>query len=141
MVTRLHWLKHAAAALLGLMFVNVGIQHWLDPEWFEPIVPDILGNARFLVLFSGVVEIGLGLALLLPSTRRNAGMAMAALLVVLYSANLNMWINDIPVGEIQLSTSGHILRALAQAAMIAIALWVGDWIPFTKADESTADSA
>ena len=42
------WLQHASSFILGIFFINVGIGHFLDPEWFEPIVPTILGDATFL---------------------------------------------------------------------------------------------
>jgi uncharacterized membrane protein len=56
------------------------------------------------------------------------------MLVVLYWANLNMWINDIPIGGTRLSTKGHLIRGIIQMALIAVALWIGEWYPFGKDD-------
>ena len=58
--------KHLAATGLGLFFLNVGIAHFTDPAWFEPIVPPVLGDARFWVYASGVAEILVGVGLLVP---------------------------------------------------------------------------
>ena len=33
------WVEHFVAVPYGLWFAWVGVQHFLDPEWFEPIVP------------------------------------------------------------------------------------------------------
>ena len=93
----------------GSFFFYVGVLHFTDTSWFEPIVPPILGSARFWVLISGVAEIIVGLGLIISAleiffTSRNyfsrkAGLASALLLVMLYPANLYMWIYDIELGD------------------------------------------
>ena len=115
--------------IFGASFVFVGFRHFQDPAWFEPIVPKELGNPRFWVYLSGLFEIILGIGIVLPYYRPEASILIAMMLVVLYWANLNMWVNDIPIGGSTLSTNGHILRALAQAFLICMALWIGDWLP------------
>ncbi len=126
-------LRHITALALGLFFIKIGVDHFLDPVWFEPIVPTVLGHPRFWVYASGVVEIALGIGLIIPFTRRKAGGLLAIFLVLLYWANVNMWINDIEIGGVRLSTGGHIARAFAQLAMIGMALWVGRWFFDPKA--------
>ncbi len=121
-------LQNILSVFLGIFFINVGIAHFQDPTWFEPIVPAILGNPTFWVLLTGGMEIGLGLGLIIPKTRRFSGMLMALFLVVIYSANLNMWINDVPLEGKTFATIWHILRLIGQILMILIALWVGGWI-------------
>ncbi len=113
--------------MLGVFLVAVGVEHFIDPVWFEPIVPAILGYPRFWVYASGVFEVVLGLAIIIPRFRPWAGPSVAALLVVLYWANLNMWINDIPLSGNTFADKWHVLRGLAQVLMIVAALWVGDW--------------
>ena len=115
--------------IFGASFVFVGFRHFQDPAWFEPIVPKELGNPRFWVYLSGLFEIILGIGIMLPYYRPEASILIAMMLVVLYWANLNMWVNDIPIGGSTLSTNGHILRALAQVFLIWMALWIGDWLP------------
>ena len=34
--------KHIFSVILGAFFVNVGIAHFTDTKWFEPIVPSVL---------------------------------------------------------------------------------------------------
>jgi len=122
--------KQVTAVLYGLPYVLIGVKHFIDPTWFEPIVPEVIGSPRFWVLASGVVEVGLGLAIMIPRTRRLAALGLAAMLVALYWANLNMWLNDIEVGGIRLSNTGHVIRGLVQALLIAIAMWLGSLGPF-----------
>lgn len=121
--------KVTLSTVLGLFFVNVGIAHFTDTKWFEPIVPEVLGDPTFWVLITGIMEIGLGLGLVIPMTRRYSAMLMVMFLVAVYWANLNMWINDIPIDDNTFEPIWHILRLIGQLLMIAVALWVGNWIP------------
>ena len=121
--------KVTLSTVLGLFFVNVGIAHFTDTKWFEPIVPEVLGDPTFWILITGTMEIGLGLGLVIPMTRRYSAMLMAMFLVAVYWANLNMWINDIPIDDNTFEPIWHILRLIGQLLMISVALWVGNWIP------------
>lgn len=121
-------IQNLLSIVLGIFFINVGIAHFQDPKWFEPIVPAILGYPTFWVLVTGGMEIGLGLGLIIPKTRKYSSLLMALFLVAIYSANLNMWINDVPLEGKTFATIWHILRLIGQFIMIVIALWVGGWI-------------
>ena len=110
---------------LGLFFLKVGIMHFTDPEWFEPIVPKIAGSARFWVLISGAAEIILGIGLIIPRLRKWGGYGTAVFLILVYPANLNMWINDLKLGDgTSLSSTGHIIRLLIQVVAIAACIWI-----------------
>ena len=122
------WLKHILSLILGIFFINVGIGHSVEPEWFEPIVPDILGDPTFWVLITGAMEVALGVGLIVPQTRKYSSILMVLFLVAIYWANLNMWINDIPLEGKTFATIWHVIRLLAQVLMILIALWVGGWL-------------
>ena len=119
-----HWMHSLFAFTLGPAFVWVGIQHFVNPGFFEPIVPELLGNPPFWVYASGAVEVALGAALIHPRFRRVGGYATAAFLVILYWANLNMWINEIPLSGTTFSTQAHIARGVAQLVMISMALYI-----------------
>jgi uncharacterized membrane protein len=121
--------KALLAILLGLALVASGVLHFMDPGYFEPLVPEQLGSAAAWVFVSGVAEIAVGLGLVTTRSRRDAATALAVLLVVLYVGNLNMWLNDITIGETNLSTTGHVIRALVQVLLVAAALWIGGRLP------------
>ena len=110
--------------IFGGMYVNVGVQHFTETAWFEPIVPAILGDAAFWVYLTGVIEIALGIGLIIPQTRRQAGLWSAAFLVVVYWANLNMWVNNIAIGGNTYADFWHVLRLIAQTGMIALSLLI-----------------
>ena len=124
MAFTLERVRHGAALTFGGAFVLIGIQHFIGPSFFDPIVPHVLGFPRFWVYASGVVEIALGCAMIVPVTRKRAGWAMAGFLVVLYWANFNMWINDIPLNGTTFSNTAHAARGMAQLAMIGLAVMI-----------------
>ena len=126
----LRYHKDVLAFGLGLFFINVGIMHFTDVEWFTPIVPEILPwSPEFWVMVSGIPEILCGIGLLIPQTRIISGKATVFLLIVLYWANLNMWINGIPLNGNKFPAWAHILRMFAQFGMIAVAAYLAEWIP------------
>lgn len=77
--------------LLGLAFMGAGVNHFLMPKAYERIVPPSMkGRAKDVVAVSGVAEFAGGLGVLLPWTRRPAGLGLVALLVAVFPANLYM---------------------------------------------------
>ncbi|HEY7836052.1 MAG TPA: hypothetical protein VIB59_01220 [Solirubrobacteraceae bacterium] len=77
--------------LLGAFFVAAGINHFVNPRFYEPIVPPSLADEKQLVVqVSGVAELAGGLAVLVPSLRRPAGVYLIALLAAIFPANLYM---------------------------------------------------
>jgi len=111
----------------GTAFIWVGIQHFTNTAFFTPIVPELLGVPEFWVYISGLVEIILGFGMIVPVSRRRAGFSTGVFLLLVYWANLNMWINDISIGETNLSTLQHMFRAVVQIAMIWLSLWIAEW--------------
>ena len=120
-------LRQVSALVFGASFVWIGIQHFTNTAFFTPIVPELIGVPEFWVYVSGVVEMILGLGMMAPVSRRKAGFSTGIFLVMVYWANLNMWINDISIGETNFTTSGHVFRAIAQLGMIWLALWIAEW--------------
>ena len=124
--------KHATSTIFGIFLINVGIAHFTDTQWFEPIVPDVLGDPTIWVLITGIIEIVLGIGIVVPQTRRYFSALTVLFLLAIYWANYNMWVNDIPLDGRTFAPIWHILRLIAQFLMIITALWVGDWLQHTK---------
>ena len=127
----MRWRKGVLLSLLSIgfggMYVNVGVQHFTNTAWFEPIVPTVLGDPTIWVLITGVMEIGIGAGLILPRTRRLAALGSMAFLVGIYWANLNMWINDIPLDGTTYASHWHVLRLVAQLGMIGLSYAIWRW--------------
>jgi uncharacterized membrane protein len=77
--------------LLALFFIGAGVNHFVNPRFYEAIVPPSLKDeAARVVQISGVAELAGGLGVLLPSTRRLSGTGLVALLAAVFPANLYM---------------------------------------------------
>jgi uncharacterized membrane protein len=76
--------------LIGLIFIGAGVNHFVLPRPYRQIVPPSLGDPARLVAISGVAEIAGGAGVLLPGTRRLAGLGLIALLVAVFPANVYM---------------------------------------------------
>ena len=87
---------------LGLFVFLAGVMHFINPGFFNEIVPPWLPpNESFWTYASGVAELVIGAMLLRPSTRRAGAIAAIWLFVAVYPANLYMtwdW-RDRPAGE------------------------------------------
>ena len=83
--------RRRSRILLGLIFMGAGVNHFLMPKAYERIVPPSMkGYAKDIVAVSGVAELAGGLGVLLPWTRRPAGLGLVALLAAVFPANLYM---------------------------------------------------
>jgi len=77
-------------ALLAVLFTLSGVLHGVRPATFEGIVPRRLPRRRGLVYASGAAELLCAAGLLSPATRSRAGLVSAALLVLIFPANVQM---------------------------------------------------
>ena len=118
-------LPHLVAIPLGLAFAWIGLLHFRNPEPFEAIVPAYLGWPRFWNFASGAMEIAFGLGLVLPPTRRWSARVLVLLVLAMSLANLNMWVNDLPFNGTRLSTRGHVIRWIIQAALLLVLAMLG----------------
>ena len=116
--------KLVVVYVYGLSYVLIGISHFNHPSIFLPIVPKIIGFPEFWVYLSGIFEIALGLGLFLQKTRYFSSLLIIAMLLVLYTANINMWVNDIEFNGVKMTTKGHLFRALIQMLLIYTAYWI-----------------
>ncbi len=85
-------------AVLALIFVGAGVLHLTQTDAYVRVMPAYLPRPRELVWISGVAELAGGAGLLLPRTRRWAGAGLAALLVAVFPANVNMALHPASAG-------------------------------------------
>lgn len=77
------------ALRLAALLLGAGVMHFVAPKPFDSIVPPQLpGKARSYTYWSGVAEIGVGTALLIPRTRRLGGRLAALLFIAVFPANI-----------------------------------------------------
>ena len=75
---------------LALLFVVAGLLHFIIPAPYRVIMPPWLPAHDALIAISGAAEVAGGIGLLLPATRRAAGIGLMLLLVAVFPANVQM---------------------------------------------------
>lgn len=76
--------------LLAVVFTAAGALHFLRPRMYEQIVPDYLPAHHQIVLASGAAQIIGAVMVVFPRTRRAGGLWLAAMLVAVFPANVDM---------------------------------------------------
>lgn len=120
--------------LLAAVMIAAGVAHFVTPEPFVGIVPDVLPAPRMLVFVSGVFEILGGAGLLIPRTRKLAAWGLIALYVAVFPANINMAVNGLPFGDHPPDPVFAWLRLPFQAVFIA-------WAWYLTREPAAASSA
>ncbi len=92
-------IKKVGLWLLVVFFVLAGLNHFIDPEFYEPMMPPVLPAPRALIFISGALEIVGGLGLLVQRWRRWVGLGLVVLLIAVFPANIYMAIEGIQVTE------------------------------------------
>lgn len=87
-------IKFIAKVIFALFFVAGGVNHFVNPGFYENIMPPYLPWPQTLVIVSGVAEIVLGVGLLIPQTSRLAAWGIIALLIAVFPANIHMAVNS-----------------------------------------------
>jgi uncharacterized membrane protein len=112
----------AARAALALMFVFTGVTHFTPMRHdFARMVPPAFAQRMAVVYFTGVCEILGALGLLIPGTRRAAGLCLALLLVAMFPANIRAARHGVRLGGRRPAPLP--LRAAMQTLYIALAVW------------------
>jgi uncharacterized membrane protein len=81
---------HLLRAVAALAFVWAGANHFIDPPFYQKIIPPEFPKPAALVIISGVFEIIGGIGLLVAPLRRLAGCGLIALLIAVFPANIYM---------------------------------------------------
>ena len=90
---------------LAIFFINVGVDHFINPDFYLSIMPPALPLHLEAVYISGFFEVLGGVGVLVPRLRKIAGWGLVALLVAVYPANIYMALTpqafpDTPLGAL-----------------------------------------
>ena len=83
----------------SLFFIGGGINHFVMTDFYMEIMPLYLPWHLGLVYLSGVFEIVLGVGLLIPKTQARAAWGLVALLIAVFPANIQMYLDSTPTAE------------------------------------------
>lgn len=108
---------------MTVIMVLAGVNHFIAPATYLGMMPVVLPAPLALVYLSGVAEIAGGLGLVPRATRKLAAWGLVALLVAIFPANLNMALNDLPLGTRSVPSWALWARLPLQLVLIAWAWW------------------
>jgi len=101
----------------------VGIKHFTDPQYFINITPPQIEYKSFAVYFTGALEVLGGLLILNKTTRKAGSFILVFLLVIVFPANIYLYISETPQQLLGISKSQALTRIPFQAPLILIAYW------------------
>lgn len=104
--------------LIAILFLGVGVMHFVNPAFFVSIMPPFLPYHLELVYISGVFEILGGLGVLVPPVRKWAAYGLIALLIAVFPANIQMLVNEVKSHGWTLMTIPLIIRLPIQPLLI-----------------------
>ena len=126
-------LKLAARLLLGGALGFAGISHltWSRIDFLAQVPPWVALSPPLVVLLSGIVEIGLGLALLfLHKQRAVVGLLVAAFFVAIFPGNIAQWAYHRNAFNLN-SDHARTVRLFWQPVFVIFALWCTDaWVTY-----------
>ena len=96
------WWRKIVLFGLAAFFINIGVNHFVNPDFYLSIMPPAFPMHAEAVYVSGFFEVLGGICVLIPRLRKIAGWGLVALLVAVYPANIYMAITpeafpDFPV--------------------------------------------
>ena len=108
--------------IMSIFYISVGINHFVDPDWFTQIVPPYLSRYDLeLVYISGVCEVMFGVLILFKKTRYYAAWGLILTLAAVFPANIYLAQSD----GVAMGTSAAIAwyRLPFQSLFIVLAYW------------------
>lgn len=117
--------------LLSIFMIVAGLGHLTFQRIeFQAQVPDWVPLSKDLVvILSGIVEIGLGLALAFwKNERTKIGWALALFFVIIFPGNIAQYLDSKDAFGVLNSDRARFIRLFFQPVLIAWALWsAGSW--------------
>ena len=127
------WPKRISLVLIGIFLIGGGINHFAATDFYRPMMPPYLPWHDGLIYLSGAAEIVLGVAVLVPRTRRLAAWGIILLFIAIFPANLHVALYNVPYGGAEEGSGiANWVRLPFQLVLIAWAWW------YTRPDGPTA---
>ena len=109
--------------LLALFFFVAGITHFTQDEAYAGIVPPLLPFPFIIVWVTGIMELFFAVGLAIKKFRQISGFWLAPFLLAVLPANIYMAMYNIPLGDMESSSTALWVRVALQFPLIALILW------------------
>jgi uncharacterized membrane protein len=80
--------RDKACYAAAFAFLFTGVSHFANPARFIEMMPPFIPAHAEMVMISGAAEIAGAVGLMIPATRRAAGIGLLALLIAVFPANV-----------------------------------------------------
>ena len=127
-VGRLASWRSAGLGALAIMFLVTSTAHFSGLKHdLAAMMPEPLPDGLWIIYLTGFFEIAGAIGLLIPRTRRLAGVGLVLLLIGMFPANVNSALNGIPLGGE--APTPLWLRTPMQLLFIAMVWWTSITAP------------
>ena len=109
--------------LLALFFFVAGITHFTQDEAYAGIVPPLLPFPFLIVWVTGIMELFFAVGLAIKKFRKISGFWLAPFLLAVLPANIYMAMYNIPLGDMESSSTALWVRVALQFPLIVLILW------------------
>ena len=116
------YVKKVTLYLMSFFYINVGIDHFINPEYFMYIMPPIIPWHLELVYLSGAFEVFLGIGIL-TRYRKYAAWGLILLLFAVFPANIYLIQSESAQLALGITKRIAIIRAPFQLLFIGLAYW------------------
>ena len=81
-------LQRASLYLISGFYILAGVNHFVDPAFYYPLIPDWLPEPELINTVSGVIEIAFGVGFFSPKTRKLASYGVIAMLLAFIPSHI-----------------------------------------------------
>ena len=108
---------------MSLLYIFIGAKHFTDPQYFINITPPQIQHKTLVVYFTGILEILGGILILNNKTRKTGSYILITLLIVVFPANIYLYVSDVPQQLMGISKTEALIRMPFQIPLIILAYW------------------
>ncbi len=118
------WTKRVLLWVMAAFYVVAGANHFANPDFYLPMMPPYLPGHLGLVYLSGLAELILGVAVLVPRLQGLAAWGVILLLIAVFPANIHIALHNVPLGGAAVGAGvWNWVRLPMQGVLIAWAWW------------------
>jgi len=119
----MRYFKLFTVYFMSFGYTYVGINHFIDPDFFLAIMPNYLSFHLEIVYISGLAEIIFGVLLFFKKTRTFASYGIIILLICVFPANIHLVESELSQFILEATKTQTIIRLPFQALFILLAFW------------------
>lgn len=81
-------IKKISLYVLSAFYFVAGLNHFIDPASYYPLIPDYLPFPEIINIFSGITEVVVGTGLLFPNYRKISAWSIILMLIAFIPAHI-----------------------------------------------------